>query len=266
MDNIRTYIDIIARPQLTESIARSTQVMMLEAHEFCRQATPEVQAIVTTLIAEGRTEEAVRVMRYVNRIELDEGVGKWIRNAAAAGAIGLASLGAMPHAQAAEPVQQPQAAVQQADSASTITQQLMALGSGADFQKWMGANLNLPEMAKQIAGDKWATATPDQKQELTKAVQDLFNAKYGGKISFLKGKTFDLKQSPEVGGKAQVAGQLKGSWIGDIDLGFKMEKVGGQWKVDDVVARGNSILDGIKNSVSGTQDMASLIQKIRQSA
>lgn len=266
MKTLRDYIDLINRPLLTESIAKSTQVTLLEAHEFVRQSTPEVQAVVRALISEGRTHDAVRVMRHINGIELDEGVGKWIRNAAAAGAIGLAGLGAMPHAQAAEPVQQPQAAVQQADSASTITQQLMALGSGADFQKWMGANMNLPEIAHQIAGEKWNQATPEQKAELTKAVQQLFVNKYGSKIGFLKGKTFDLKASPDVGGKAQVAGQLKGSWIGDIDLGFKMEKVGGQWKVDDVVARGNSIVDGIKNSVGNAPDVATLIQKIQQAA
>ena len=264
MKTLREYIDIVNnRPVLTESLAQHTQVMLLEAHEFCRLATTQEQAIVHNLIQEGRVEDARRVMRHINRIELDEGVSKWLRNAAAAGAIGLAGLGAIPHAQATEPVQAPQAAVQQADSASAITQQMMALGSGADFQKWLSSNMNLPEIAKQIAGDKWNTATPEQRDALIKAVQQMFVNKYASKVGFLKGKTFDLKQGPDVGGKAQVAGQLKGFWMGDVDLGFKMEKVGGQWKVDDFVARGKSIVDSIKSCCSDCQDINGLIQQIQ---
>lgn len=110
-------------------------------------------------------------------------------------------------------------------------------------------HVNFQRMTASAVGRAWRTATPEQQQRLQAEFKTLLVRTYSGALSQVKDQTIKLK--PQRGGADDtdvvVRTEIKGKGE-PIQLDYRLEKAGTDWKIYDVNVLGVWLVDQYRNS------------------
>ena len=110
-------------------------------------------------------------------------------------------------------------------------------------------HVNFQRMTAIAVGRVWRTATPEQQKRLLDEFKTLLVRTYSGALTQVKDQTVQLKpmrgaaDDPEVVVRTEVKG--KGE---PIQLDYRLEKAGTDWKIYDVNVMGVWLVDQYRNS------------------
>jgi phospholipid transport system substrate-binding protein len=102
-------------------------------------------------------------------------------------------------------------------------------------------NVNLAKMTQSAVGRNWSKASPDQQATLQKEFRVLLQRTYGGALSLAKDATLQMRPLRAAADDTDVVVRTnvvvpKGDPIG---VDYRMEKIGGTWKVYDLNVAGS---------------------------
>jgi phospholipid transport system substrate-binding protein len=111
-------------------------------------------------------------------------------------------------------------------------------------------HVDFPRMTASVVGRAWKTATPEQQAKLQAEFKTLLIRTYAGALSQVNpNTTVEMKplrasaDDPEVVVRTAVKGK------GDpVELDYRLEKAGADWKIFDVNVLGVWLVDQYKNS------------------
>ncbi|MBN8486952.1 MAG: ABC transporter substrate-binding protein [Burkholderiales bacterium] len=110
-------------------------------------------------------------------------------------------------------------------------------------------HVNFQRMTASAVGRAWRTATTEQQQRLQAEFKTLLVRTYAGALSQVKDQTIKLK--PQRGGaddtEVVVRTEIKGKGE-PIQLDYRLEKAGTDWKIYDVNVLGVWLVDQYRNS------------------
>jgi phospholipid transport system substrate-binding protein len=129
-------------------------------------------------------------------------------------------------------------------------------------------NVNFQRMTASAVGRYWRTATPEQQKRLQDEFKILIVRTYAGALTQVKDQTVQLKpmragaDDPEVVVRTEVKGK------GDpIQLDYRLEKNGSEWKIYDVNVLGVWLVEQYKSSFAqeiGAAGVDGLIAKLAE--
>jgi len=129
-------------------------------------------------------------------------------------------------------------------------------------------NVNFQRMTASAVGRYWRTATPEQQKRLQDEFKILIVRTYAGALTQVKDQTVQLKpmragaDDPEVVVRTEVKGR------GDpIQLDYRLEKNGSEWKIYDVNVLGVWLVEQYKSSFAqeiGAAGVDGLIAKLAE--
>jgi len=129
-------------------------------------------------------------------------------------------------------------------------------------------NVNFQRMTASAVGRYWRTATPEQQKRLQEEFKILIVRTYAGALTEVKDQTVLLKplragaDDPEVVVRTEVKGR------GDpIQLDYRLEKNGSEWKIYDVNVLGVWLVEQYKSSFAqeiGAAGVDGLIAKLAE--
>jgi len=129
-------------------------------------------------------------------------------------------------------------------------------------------NVNFQRMTASAVGRYWRTATPEQQKRLQDEFKILIVRTYAGALTQVKDQTVQLKpmragaDDPEVVVRTEVKGR------GDpIQLDYRLEKNGSEWKIYDVNVLGVWLVEQYKSSFAqeiGAAGVDGLITKLAE--
>lgn len=92
------------------------------------------------------------------------------------------------------------------------------------------------KMTQQAAGRHWRSATPEQKQKLTKEFRDLLVYTYAGALSTIKNETVEFKpmRGSPTDTDVEVRSQVNVARGEPITLNYRLSNEKGSWKIYDV--------------------------------
>jgi len=92
------------------------------------------------------------------------------------------------------------------------------------------------KMTQQAAGRHWRSATPEQKQKLTKEFRDLLVYTYAGALSTIKNETVEFKpmRGAATDSDVEVRSQVNVARGEPITLNYRLSNEKGSWKIYDV--------------------------------
>ena len=92
------------------------------------------------------------------------------------------------------------------------------------------------KMTQQAAGRHWRSATPEQKQKLTKEFRDLLVYTYAGALSTIKNETVEFKpmRGSPTDNDVEVRSQVNVARGEPITLNYRLSNDKGSWKIYDV--------------------------------
>ena len=92
------------------------------------------------------------------------------------------------------------------------------------------------KMTQQAAGRHWRSATPEQKQKLTKEFRDLLVYTYAGALSTIKNETVEFKpmRGSPTDSDVEVRSQVNVARGEPITLNYRLSNDKGSWKIYDV--------------------------------
>ena len=109
--------------------------------------------------------------------------------------------------------------------------------------------VNFQRMTASAVGRAWRSATPEQQQRLQAEFKTLLVRTYAGALSQVKDQKISLK--PQRGGaddtEVVVRTEVKGKGE-PIQLDYRLEKAGTDWKIYDVNVMGVWLVDQYRNS------------------
>lgn len=102
-------------------------------------------------------------------------------------------------------------------------------------------NINLAKMTQSAVGRNWSKASPEQQATLQKEFRTLLQRTYGGALSLAKDATLQMRPLRAAADDLDVVVRTnvivpKGEPIG---VDYRMEKIGGSWKVYDLNVAGS---------------------------
>lgn len=110
-------------------------------------------------------------------------------------------------------------------------------------------NVNFQRMTASAVGRNWRQATPEQRSRLQEEFKNLLIYTYAGALSQIRDQTVDVKpmrarpEDTDVVVRTLVRG--KGE---PIQLDYRLEKVGGAWKIYDVNVLGAWLVQTYQNT------------------
>ncbi len=129
-------------------------------------------------------------------------------------------------------------------------------------------HVNFQRMTASAVGRYWRQASPEQQQRLQAEFKLLLLRSYAGALSQVKDQTVELKPMrgrPE-DGEVVVRTELRGR--GDaIQLDYRLEKIGEDWKIYDVNVLGVWLVENYRNSFAqeiSANGLDGLISKLAQ--
>jgi len=129
-------------------------------------------------------------------------------------------------------------------------------------------HVNFQRMTASAVGRHWRTATPEQQKRLQDEFKILIVRTYAGALTQVKDQTVQLKplragaDDPEVVVRTEVKG--KGE---PIQLDYRLEKSGSEWKIYDVNVLGVWLVEQYKSSFAqeiGSAGVEGLIAKLAE--
>jgi phospholipid transport system substrate-binding protein len=129
-------------------------------------------------------------------------------------------------------------------------------------------HVNFQRMTASAVGRYWRQATPEQQKRLQDEFKVLLVRTYSGALAQVQDQTVELK--PMRGGaddkEVVVKTEIKGR--GDpVQLDYRLENVGGTWKVYDINVLGVWLVENYRNSFSqeiGASGIDGLINKLAE--
>jgi phospholipid transport system substrate-binding protein len=118
-------------------------------------------------------------------------------------------------------------------------------------------HVNFQRMTASAVGRNWRTATPEQQKRLQDEFKTLLVRTYAGALTQVKDQSVQMKplraaaDDPEVVVRTEIKG--KGE---PIQLDYRLEKVGSDWKIFDVNVLGVWLVEQYKNQFA--QDIGSI--------
>jgi len=105
------------------------------------------------------------------------------------------------------------------------------------------AGFDMPFIAKVVLGRFWETFDSEQRSKFIETFSKLTIATYAANFDSYSGERFKMISQKEVsGGRILVQTQLIKSDGGKVELDYSLHRVGGQWRIINVVADGVSDL------------------------
>ncbi len=113
------------------------------------------------------------------------------------------------------------------------------------LEQTIAQRFNFAEMAKRSLGAEWAKRTPEEQKEFAANFQTLLSNTYIGRIEAYSGEKVQYLKELNDGEYAEVYTKVdNGKSV--IDLTYKMETGGGEWRVYDVVVEGTGLVQNYR--------------------
>jgi phospholipid transport system substrate-binding protein len=110
-------------------------------------------------------------------------------------------------------------------------------------------HVNFQRMTASAVGRFWRQATPDQQQKLQAEFKTLLVRTYAGALTQVKDQTIGLKPLRAQPSDTEVVVRTEIRGKGDpIQLDYRLEKSGAEWKIYDVNVLGIWLADQYRNS------------------
>lgn len=110
-------------------------------------------------------------------------------------------------------------------------------------------HVNFQRMTASAVGRAWRTATPEQQKRLQDEFKTLLVRTYAGALAQVKDQTIRLKPQRAAADDTEVVVRSEVRGKGDpIQLDYRVEKAGAEWKIYDVNVMGVWLVDQYKNS------------------
>lgn len=110
-------------------------------------------------------------------------------------------------------------------------------------------HVNFQRMTASAVGRFWRQATPDQQAKLQAEFKTLLVRTYAGALTQVKDQTIGLKPLRAAEGATDVVVRTEIRGKGDpIQLDYRLEKAGAEWKIYDVNVLGIWLADQYRNS------------------
>src|SRR6266508_6835587 len=113
------------------------------------------------------------------------------------------------------------------------------------LEQTIAQRFNFAEMAKRSLGAEWAKRTPEEQKEFAGNFQTLLANTYLGRIEAYSEEKVQYLKELNDGEYAEVYTKIdNGKSV--IDLTYKMENGGGEWRVYDVVVEGTGLVQNYR--------------------
>jgi phospholipid transport system substrate-binding protein len=113
------------------------------------------------------------------------------------------------------------------------------------LEQTIAQRFNFAEMAKRSLGAEWAKRTPEEQKEFAANFQTLLSNTYIGRIDAYSGEKVQYLKELNDGEYAEVYTKIDdGKSV--IDLTYKMENGGGEWRVYDVIVEGTGLVQNYR--------------------
>ena len=111
-------------------------------------------------------------------------------------------------------------------------------------------HVDFPRMTASVVGRAWRTATPEQKQQLQDEFKTLLVRTYAGALTQVNpNTTVELKPLRAAADEQEVVVRTLVKGKGDpVQLDYRLEKAGADWKIYDVNVLGVWLVDQYRNS------------------
>jgi phospholipid transport system substrate-binding protein len=111
-------------------------------------------------------------------------------------------------------------------------------------------HVDFPRMTASVVGRAWKTATPEQQKQLQDEFKLLLVRTYAGALSQVNpSTTVELKPLRAAADDTEVVVRTLVKGKGDpVQLDYRLEKAGAEWKIYDVNVLGVWLVDQYKNS------------------
>ena len=128
-------------------------------------------------------------------------------------------------------------------------------------------HVDAEKMTQQAAGRHWRSATPEQKQKLTKEFRDLLVYTYAGALSTIKNETVEFKpmRGSPTDSDVEVRSQVNVARGEPITLNYRLSNDKGSWKIYDVNVLGAWLVQTYTstfNSEIGKSGIDGLIKRL----
>ncbi|MEJ6006411.1 ABC transporter substrate-binding protein [Paucibacter sp. AS339] len=109
--------------------------------------------------------------------------------------------------------------------------------------------INFQRMTSSAVGRFWRQATPEQQKRLQDEFKTLLVRTYAGALTQVKDQTIALKPLRAAAGETEVVVRTEIRGKGDpIQLDYRLEKTGAEWRIYDVNVLGIWLADQYRNS------------------
>jgi phospholipid transport system substrate-binding protein len=128
---------------------------------------------------------------------------------------------------------------------------------------------DFPEMAKRSLGSHWSRRTPQEQQEFTKVFTGLLESSYVDKIETFNGEKVVYAREQVDGNNAEVFTKVVTKKGEEFSINYKLHRVGGEWKVYDVVVEDISLVNNYRsqfNRILANASFDELMKKLQQKA
>jgi phospholipid transport system substrate-binding protein len=113
------------------------------------------------------------------------------------------------------------------------------------LEQTIAQRFNFSEMAKRSLGAEWAKRTPEEQKEFAANFQTLLSNTYIGRIEAYSGEKVQYLKELNDNEYSEVYTKVdNGKSV--IDLTYKMENSGGEWRVYDVVVEGTGLVQNYR--------------------
>jgi phospholipid transport system substrate-binding protein len=129
-------------------------------------------------------------------------------------------------------------------------------------------HVNFQRMTASAVGRYWRQATPEQQKRLQDEFKVLLVRTYSGALAQVQDQTVELKPMRAGADDKEVVVRTEIKGRGDpVQLDYRLENVGGAWKVYDINVLGVWLVENYRNSFSqeiGANGIDSLISKLAE--
>ena len=129
-------------------------------------------------------------------------------------------------------------------------------------------HVNFQRMTASAVGRYWRQATPEQQKRLQDEFKILLVRTYSGALAQVQDQTVELKPMRAGADDKEVVVKTEIKGRGDpVQLDYRLENVGGEWKVYDINVLGVWLVENYRNSFSqeiGASGIDGLINKLAE--
>lgn len=129
-------------------------------------------------------------------------------------------------------------------------------------------HVNFQRMTASAVGRYWRQATPEQQKRLQDEFKVLLVRTYSGALAQVQDQTVELKPMRGSADDKEVVVKTEIKGRGDpVQLDYRLENVGGTWKVYDINVLGVWLVENYRNSFSqeiGASGIDGLISKLTE--